>query len=239
MLDLAAAALGRALYLSAEEFAEHRDLLCGVWGYRAIGAMAGPATSPRRWVLVRPGIERPLDGLAHRRRLVLVFDLNGVLGAKWFDPSRRLRCPRHCHVRSGPVAFFLRPGASKLLRICDSAGHEVWIWSTMQRETVTALTRALAPWLPPGRVLCGSDCASPDTKDLRRVWADSGIAGPDVASRTLLMDDDGAKGKLQPACVRQVPQFAPEGPFDTEAVVDRGALWMLAQVARAQLGGPS
>jgi len=269
MLDLSAAALSRVLYVTREDLAQHRALLCDVWGFRVIGVRAEfgdtaeasgkeggagasgpgqdaaaakrivPAAGPaaRRWVLVRPGLQRPLEGMADRARLVLVFDLNGVLGAKWFDPGAQWRVRRHCHARCGAVAFVLRPGASKLLRVCESAGHEVWLWSTMQRATVEACARILAPWLPPGRVLSRDDCPAPDTKDLRKVWAQSALQGPDLAARTLLFDDDLAKGRLQPECVRLAPLFAPRDPYDTEAVADVGALNMLSVIARAMKAG--
>jgi hypothetical protein len=253
MLDLSAAALSRVLYVTREDLAQHRALLCDVWGFRVIGVRAEfgdtaeasaakrivPAAGPaaRRWVLVRPGLQRPLEGMAHRARLVLVFDLNGVLGAKWFDPGAQWRVRRHCHARCGAVAFVLRPGASKLIRVCESAGHEVWLWSTMQRATVEACARILAPWLPPGRVLSRDDCPAPDTKDLRKVWAQSALQGPDLAARTLLFDDDLAKGRLQPECVRLAPLFAPRDPYDTEAVADVGALNMLSVIARAMKAG--
>jgi hypothetical protein len=221
--------------LSEEEMLAHGRDLCAVLDFRPAGVAAGPAGA-RRWILVRPGVERPLACLpgSSSRRLVLVFDLNGVLGAKWFDAGGRFRLGRHCHARTGPLAFVLRPGAPKLLRMCEAAGHEVWIWSTMQRVTVDAFGRAVAPWLPPGRLLCGDECGAEGEKDLRRVWARTALAGEDVASRTLLFDDDVSKGRLQPGCVREVPRFEPEGPYDLEAVSDAGAREMLLAVARAQ-----
>jgi hypothetical protein len=227
MLDLAAAAVARVLYVAREDYLQHERLLRGVWGYRPIGVAA--QEDRRRWVLVRPGIERPLAGSA--RRLVLVFDLNGVLGAKLFDPAMRWRVPRHCQARCGAIAFRVRPGAAKLLRMCEAAGHEVWIWSTMQRATVEACGRAVAPWLPPGRLLSREDCGEPDAKDLRLVWQRSALQGPDIAARTLLFDDDAAKGRLQPECVRTVPLFAPRDPYDDTG--DGGALGMLALIVRA------
>jgi hypothetical protein len=256
-LDLARAAVSRAVYVTEAELSEHGRRLLGRdgWEFRPIGAVQS-ADGGRRWLLVRPGIERPLG--QGGRRLVLVFDLNGVLGAKLFDAGGRLRPGRHCHARTGPLAFVLRPGAAKLLRMCEAAGHEVWIWSTMQRPTVEAFGRAAAPWLPPGRLLCAEDCSGsgdgwspseakgsgwtpseakgsgPILKDLRRVWAASSLGGPDVAARTLLLDDDASKGRLQPECVVEVPEFSAEGPYDEAVVSDRGAGFMLAAIAAAE-----
>lgn len=232
-LDLSHVAVSRAVYVTEADFREHARRLLGVWDYRPIGVVLG-GDGVRRWVLVRPGIERPLGSSPGARRLVLVFDLNGVLGAKLFDAGGRLQPGRHCHARTGPLAFLLRPGASKLLRMCASAGHEVWLWSTMQRPTVEAFGRAAAPWLPPGRLLCAEDCSPGPVKDLRRVWGVSSLAGPDVADRTLLLDDDASKGQLQPDCVVSVPSFSPEGPYDEAAVGDRGAGFMLAAIAAAE-----
>jgi hypothetical protein len=239
-LDLALASVSRSVFVTADELRAHGRLLRDVWEYRPIGVALREGSEsrtdedPRRWLLVRPGIERPLAGA--RRRLVIVFDLNGVLGAKLFDAGGRLRMPQRCQARCGPLAFVLRPGAAKLLRVCEAAGHEVWIWSTMQRSTVSAFGRAVAPWLPPGRLLCAEDCEGGGpgpAKDLRVVWARSSIAGPDAAARTLLLDDDASKGRLQPECVAVVPPFAPSGPYDFAAVSDRGALSMLAAISRA------
>jgi hypothetical protein len=231
-LPFAAAALSRTIQVTAEELRQHRGLLCDTWGFRPIGVVQSEGS--RRWLLARPGIERPLGAaVPGARRLVLVFDINGVLGAKWFDPTHRWVPPVRCHARLGNVAFFARPGVAKLLRMCDAAGHEVWLWSTMQRGTVDAFVTAIAPWLPPGRVLAAEDCPSPDTKDLARVWKSSAIAGADASQRTLLFDDDLNKGRLHPQCVVQVESFCPEGPFDFAIVEDRGALAMLARVAMA------
>lgn len=253
MLDLAAAAVARVLYVTREDYLQHERLLRGVWGYRPIGVTSpqgeedgedregrGGREDRRRWVLVRPGIERPFaDWRGSRagdgdsaRRMVLVFDLNGVLGAKLFDPAMRWRVPRHCQARCGAIAFRVRPGAAKLLRMCEAAGHEVWIWSTMQRATVEACGRAVAPWLPPGRLLSREDCFEPDAKDLRLVWQRSALQGPDLLARTLLFDDDASKGRLQPECVRTVPLFAPRDPYDDTG--DGGALGMLGLIVRAQ-----
>jgi hypothetical protein len=92
---------------------------------------------------------------------------------------------RWAHVRlppPSPLRFLLRPGASKLLRMLDAEGHWVWLWSTMQPQTVHTLGHALAPWLPPHRMLSAPDCepgsssapsppgSLPTVKDLRVIW---------------------------------------------------------------------
>lgn len=240
-LSLARAAVSRAAYLTRHEAETLGGTLGRVWGFRAIGVVAEPsAPEGRVWLFARPGIERPLSdprtGKPHAP-MVLVFDVNGVLGAKLAAPARgHLRLGR-----GGEVAFVLRPGAAKLLRVCAAAGHSVWLWSTMQRGTVDAIASVLAPWIPPGRRLCAEDCSWPadgsgsPAKDLARVWQHE---PPGSDRRTLLLDDDPTKGRLQPHCVRAVPRFAPSGGYDLACVSDRGAAAMLEAIVLAAHAEP-
>jgi hypothetical protein len=212
---------------------------------RSPPAGAGVRQGGRLWLYVRPGLQRPLacppELLPPSRvaRLVLVFDLNGVLCAKLGNAAGP------AHVRTpGGMGFVMRPGAAKLLRVCAAAGHEVWLWSTMQRATVDAVAAVLAPWIPPGRRLSAQDCTGGALKDLRRIWDQGAGAAarpaakvPDLVDRTLLFDDDPSKGALQPANVVAVPRFAPRDVYDVACVSDRGAIGMLTQVARRSMRG--
>jgi hypothetical protein len=255
-LDVAAVATSCAIYLLREEHETVGEAVRRVWGFRPIGVVAvangvwkahGLSTRQggRLWLYVRPGLQRPLacppELLPPGRvaRLVLVFDLNGVLCAKLGNAAGP------AHVRTpGGMGFVMRPGAAKLLRVCAAAGHEVWLWSTMQRATVDAVAAVLAPWIPPGRRLSAQDCTGGALKDLRRIWDQGAGAAarpaakvPDLVDRTLLFDDDPSKGALQPANVVAVPRFAPRDVYDVACVSDRGAIGMLTQVARRSMRG--
>lgn len=228
-------------YLTREQHETLGPAIAQTWGFRAVGVVARPgAPEGRLWMYARPGLERPLakpPGWPTPAPMVLVFDVNGVLCAK-VGPAGH--APHSVHVRApGGMGFVIRPGAAKLLRVCAAAGHEVWLWSTMQRGTVDAVAAALAPWIPPGRRLCADDCTRGMLKDLRRVWDLSGLARHGetdphrhLAARTILFDDDPAKAALQPQNVVVVPRFAPLDAYDMACVADRGALSMLGVVAR-------
>jgi hypothetical protein len=227
-------------YLTREQHEILGPAIAQTWGFRVIGVV-GRADAPegRMWMYVRPGLERPLaklPGCPVPAPMVLVFDVNGVLCAKVGIAGHRHHTAAHIRAPGG-MGFILRPGASKLLRVCAAAGHEVWLWSTMQRATVDAVAAALAPWIPPGRRLCADDCTRGMLKDLRRVWDASGLGGPHqppLPGRTILFDDDPAKAALQPQNVVVVPRFAPHDAYDMACVTDRGALGMLGEVARRE-----
>jgi hypothetical protein len=240
-LVAASVAVSCAVYVTREE---HQgavgEAVRRVWGFRPVGVVRTEESARRLWLYVRPGLQRPLacpPELGRRPRgLILVFDLNGVLCAKLSGegaaPSHRGRLASPAHVRTpGGMGFVFRPGASKLLRVCAAAGHEVWLWSTMQRSTVDAVTTALAPWIPPGRRLCAQDCTAGHLKDLRRIWAER----PGAEECTMLFDDDATKGAMQPRNVVVVPRFELRDAYDLQSVCDRGALEMLAQVVRKAL----
>lgn len=212
---------------------------------KAQRSIAGPEVR-RAWVLARPGIARPLAVRGHRFHLI--FDLNGVLAAKIVPRARALggaptcspRPPAWAHVRMpppSPMCFLLRPGAAKLLRMLDAEGHWVWLWSTMQPQTVHTLAYALAPWLPQHRLLAAPDCGpgkEQPVKDLRTVWRRSqrDPAAP-APEHTLLFDDDPAKALPEHRdkhYVRVAP-FAPISPWDFAVVQDRETLRILGLIA--------
>jgi hypothetical protein len=207
------------------------------------GDRRGPGGGGRAWVLVRPGIARPLAVRAPPHHLV--FDLNGVLAAKMLSPPgaghrhAAARAP-WAHVRlppPSPLAFLLRPGAAKLLRMLAAEGHWIWLWSTMQPATVAALAAALAPFLPPHRLLAAPDCAPGGVKDLRAVWHRAGGESRDAdlprPEHTLLLDDDPAKCHSDHAAAHflRVAPFAPASPWDYAAAGDREMLRILAVLA--------
>lgn len=189
-------------------------------------------TGHRRWVLVRPGLVRPLSSL-HGRRRILVFDLNRVLGIRWHDEEHQFRERVEVNLRIGRhQAVLFRPGARKLLKMLHAAGQEVWFWSTMQRGSVLSWRDALAEFVPEGRCLSGEDCPRPDVKDLsvvvRRVGGD-GVRLEDV----WLIDDDPDKARLHPERFIQAPPYEPRDPFDPIAVSDGGMGVLMARILGA------
>ena len=181
--------------------------------------------SSRAWVMVRPGLVRPLAGPQLRRRLTLVFDVNHVLVAKLQDPAMRLRVPGHGEVRVGPMVFLVRPGARKLLNMLRASQHRVILWSTMRTATVRAVAAHLAPW---AETRCGKFCGPDGVKDLATIDHEE----PFSSATTFLFDDDPAKARLQPQCHVPVRPFDPEGIWDPIAVTDRGCAMMLAEVVK-------
>ena len=261
---LAPAATQRVLYLDEAYGADWLLWLCDTYRFRAVGmraigggAEAGEAdeadeeeqaapSRPKRpstaqpparraWVLVRPGIARPLAVRAAPHHLV--FDLNGVLAAKLLVPPPRPAAWAHVRLPPpSPLVFLLRPGAAKLLRMLAAEGHWVWLWSTMQPASVAALAAALAPFLPRHRCLSAPDCAPGGVKDLRTLWRRAEGESRDAAlprpEHTLLFDDDPAKCHADHAAhfVRVAP-FTPDSPWDYAAAEDREMLRLLAFIA--------
>jgi hypothetical protein len=272
---LAPAATQRVLYLDEAYGADWLLWLCDTYRFRAVGmrAIGGgaaeedeggdeeeqaaapsrpkrPSTAQpparRAWVLVRPGIARPLAVRAAPHHLV--FDLNGVLAAKLLVPPPRPAPWAHVRLPPpSPLVFLLRPGAAKLLRMLAAEGHWVWLWSTMQPASVAALAAALAPFLARHRCLAAPDCAPGGVKDLRTLWRRAegerrevfahepqaqGAAALPRPEHTLLFDDDPAKCHPDHAAhfVRVAP-FAPDSPWDYAAAEDREMLRLLAFIA--------
>lgn len=263
-MGLASAPTQRVVHLEESRGGDWLRWLCETYRFRAVGMRSlgaaeaagaegegnprarrrgrGAEAPARAWVLVRPGIARPLAVRAAPHHVV--FDLNGVLAAKMvIGPAA---AAGWAHVRlppPSPVAFLVRPGAAKLLRMLAAEGHWVWLWSTMQPATVRALAAALAPFLPAHRLLAAPDCAPGNVKDLRTVWRRAGSAfhadaearrdaAAPLPEHTLLFDDDPAKvHPEQTAHFVRVSPFAPASPWDPAAVADREMLRLLALFA--------
>lgn len=208
--------------------------LCAQGHFRCVGVMRGQGKGGgRRWILVRPGIVPSLSlrTVPSSRRVVWVFDLNRVLGYRWHDETGNLRAKIEVNIRIGrSQAVLFRPGARKLLRLLHAAGHEVWLWSTMQHGSVLAWRDALAEFVPDDRCLCGSDCPEPDLKDLRIVRRRGGYAEGEVD--VCLIDDDSAKGRLDSSSLVVAPAFEPRSPFDPVAVSDSGLSRVLGEILK-------
>ena len=206
--------------------------------FRCIGVMRVPVGESgelcRRWVLVRPGLVRPLAGL-HGKRRTLVFDLNRVLGVRWHDEEHRFREGIEVNLRIGRhQAVLFRPGARKLLKMLHAAGQDIWFWSTMQRSSVLAWRRALAEFVPEEHCLSGDDCPEPDLKDLSVVWRRLGGGGDVVRKEDVWMiDDDPTKVRLHPDRFIQAVPYEPRDPFDPVALSDGGMGALMARIVGA------
>jgi len=196
---------------------------CMSRGFRCIGVMSKESKeskdrTSRSWIMVRPGIVRPLPET--RCRTVWVFDLNRVLGIKWQDEERRFREKIDVHLRVGRnQAVLFRPGARRLLKILHAANQEVWFWSTMQRSSVLTWRSYLADFVPDEHCLSADDCPEPDLKDLRVITTRT--PGVDM-DRVWMIDDDPRKVRLQPDRLIQATPYDPHDPFDPIAVCDTG-----------------
>lgn len=231
-----------------ERYASH---FAPVLGFRAVGVRHDDRSRGRLWILTRPGIHGGLIPKAPRQAppLILVFDVNNVLGAKWFDRDCRWKEGAHCHKRHRMLAFYVRPGARRLIRLCLSMGHRVAVWSSMQPAFVEAFASVLIPAQARDQVMLLSNADAPRDeehpevregrnvailKDLRVVWRRLGAGSAEAVARTLLFDDDAHKARLQPANFVQTPAFRPESPFSEACVRDQGCFWMLSHIVRRQ-----
>lgn len=214
-------------------------------GYKSVGVAIDDANGGQRsWVFVRLELRNPFASM--RAPLTLVFDVNGVLGFKWFDRTDSLAPVTHAHM--GHVFFFRRPGARRLLRECRKAGHRVVLWSSMQRAYVDAFADVLLARADRKStlVLCNTDAPRNDEepemregrnvailKDLEVVWSRLGIHDAAERRRTIIIDDDAhktrlhAKHRLPPP----MPPFRPASPWDTRCVEDSGCLHLLDAIA--------
>lgn len=224
--------LERTLFLQAPVSDDRVKGLASV-GFECVGVRQ--IKDHREWVFVRPGVEllKPL-AVSHRQHTVLVFDLNHVLGVKWFDPSGRWHCPSQVHARCDQQAFFLRPGAKKLLRLCRRASFEVYIWTTMQYKTASAFVKGCGLPIPPDRLLTADDCDhdhSTETpiKNLDMIRKDTRQNIADIFA----FDDDPQKfhTRHQPF-LHVVPRFEPTNPYEHKALTDKGCEWMLREICK-------
>lgn len=201
-------------------------------GYRVQLVHMDSENQNRVWRYVREGPGRPFCNSSEP--LTIVFDINGVLGCKFYDPEQKLK--HRVHVTEGSVAFFRRPGARRLIRYCCDAGHKVVLWTSMHRRAAQACANVLIPRKDMEQVLVLSNEDAPsDTdcpeeskailKDLRVVWRMCPDANPE---RTLIIDDDEAKTRLQPRHHLKPPLiFAPRTPEDACIYTDRGCELLL------------
>lgn len=207
-------------------------------GYSVHMVSIGPDGEQRVWQYARRGPGRPF--VTMRAPLTLVFDMNGVLGCKFYDPQHHLA--HRVHVVEGSIAFLRRPGARRLIRVCCEAGHKVVLWTSMKRRAARACAEILIPHKDRERVLVLSNEDAPrdDTqpedssailKDLNVVWSRCPSSNP---SRTLIIDDDPRKTRLQPGHRVDPPSiFAPSSPEDPCIFTDRG-MELLLEVLEAQ-----
>lgn len=239
--------VSRIAFVTEEDMRErYASYFLPVLGFRAVGVKRADR-GRRLWILTRPGIHGGIVPAPPTRPkpLILVFDVNNVLGARWLDKEQRWRKGTHCHGRHRMFAFYVRPGARRLIKLCLAAGHRVVLWSSMQAASVRALADVVVPPAARDRVtvLCNEDAPRDDeypemregrnvavVKDLRVVWSKLGAA---AGARTLLFDDDPRKGRLFPESFVETPAFRPASPFSDECVRDQGCFWMLTIIMRA------
>jgi len=199
----------------------------------------------KEWIFVRAGIETPLVK-QRERSVIVVFDLNHVLGVKWFDPAGRWHCPSQVQARCDQQVFFVRPGARKLLRMCHAARFDVYIWTTMQHRTASAFVKLCGFPIPPGKLFSADDCdhdGGTPIKDLdilldgTRRQGQQQPSPPSSSSQSssslvvVAFDDDPAKFKAKHQTNLQVvPKYEPAHPYDHKALVDRGCEWMLQKL---------
>lgn len=188
--------------------------------------------SIKEWVFVRPGIKV----FPRSHSIILVFDLNHVLGVKWFDPSGRWHCPSQVHARCDQQVFFLRPGAKKLLRLCKKATFDVYIWTTMQYKTASTFIKGSGLPISPDRILTADDCdwSSPQPHSSSYPIKNLDvIRNPGHAATIYAFDDDPQKfhTRHQPF-LHVVPKFEPTHPYDHKALTDKGCEWMLREICK-------
>lgn len=142
-------------------------------------------------------------------RLLVIFDLNGVLVDRVYQKGRL----EDADARVGRFWLYVRPGFRELRDWLQRAEVDVAIWSSMTEPNVRAIAEYLFADAVPLRFLWNqSHCdAEPDpnaqpkpdgyvkplfVKDLRHVWD----AFPQYhADNTLLIDDTPEKSKRNPA----------------------------------------
>lgn len=163
----------------------------------------------------------------------IIFDLNHVLGVKWYDPGLAYTPGIDVHARHNHLAFYFRPGARKLLQWCLRAGrHRVLVWSTAQPETVEAFVRAILPDFPRHQIFSSVHLSPEGMKDPSRI----GLHDP---NQLLAFDDDPNKF---PTTYRDrvvhVKRFEPTSPFDSACTLDRVCIWMLKELVTPRNPSP-
>jgi hypothetical protein len=157
----------------------------------------------------------------------IIFDLNHVLGVKWYDPGLAYTAGIDVHVRHKQLVFYFRPGARKLLQWCLShTAARVFVWSTAQPETVEAFVLAMLPVFPRHQILSSAHLSPEGTKDPSRI----GLHDP---AQLLAFDDDPTKfPAAYRARVVHVKRFDPTSPFDGACTLDRVCISMLKEIVR-------
>jgi hypothetical protein len=214
------------------------------YGYKSVGVTVDATEQRKReWVFVRVELRAPFAAMV--APLTIVFDVNGVLGYKWFDRSGSLQ--PITHARHNNVYFFRRPGARRLIHECRRAGHRVVLWSSMQRAFVDTFAETIIPRVHRGSVLvlCNTDAPrnedAPEIregrnvailKDLNVVWDRLGIRTAAERARTIILDDDPRKTARHQRHRLHPPPFTPTSPWDEECMRDDGCLRMLDAIAQ-------